>query len=201
MSKVLKKLYLGDVVKSFGTKQLRKLTTEQETPLPERLDGALTFSSPNSFTLKTNNSKKNWDGELEYSTDTKTWNVWDGTTTLSADSGKLYLRGTGNTAITGNSEDYRWVFTGSNIACVGNIENLLDYATVADGKHPTMERSCYRHMFRNCTSLTTAPELPATTLAYNCYYAMFHSCTSLTTAPELPATTLAEICYYDMFAD
>ena len=29
MSKVLKRLYLGDVVKSFGTKQLRKLTTEE----------------------------------------------------------------------------------------------------------------------------------------------------------------------------
>ena len=31
MSKVLKRLYLGDVVKSFGTKQLRKLTTEEPT--------------------------------------------------------------------------------------------------------------------------------------------------------------------------
>lgn len=29
MSKVLKRLYLGDVVKSFGTKQLRKLTTDE----------------------------------------------------------------------------------------------------------------------------------------------------------------------------
>ncbi len=29
MSKVLKRLYLGDVVKSFGAKQLRKLTTEE----------------------------------------------------------------------------------------------------------------------------------------------------------------------------
>ena len=50
-------------------------------------------------------------------------------------------------------------------------------------------------MFRNCTSLTTAPELPATTLAYGCYGDMFRGCTSLTTAPELPATTLAENCY------
>ena len=28
---------------------------------------------------------------------------------------------------------------------------------------------------------------------------MFNGCTSLTTAPELPATTLAKYCYSDMF--
>jgi hypothetical protein len=50
---------------------------------------------------------------------------------------------------------------------------------------------CYSGMFQYCTSLTTAPELPATTLASYCYNQMFYGCTSLTTAPELPATTLA----------
>jgi hypothetical protein len=55
-------------------------------------------------------------------------------------------------------------------------------------------------MFLNCTSLTTAPELPATTLAEICYYYMFQGCTSLTTAPELPATTLANQCYESMFS-
>ena len=37
-------------------------------------------------------------------------------------------------------------------------------------------------MFYNCSSLTTAPKLPATTLASQCYYGMFENCTSLTTA-------------------
>jgi hypothetical protein len=54
-------------------------------------------------------------------------------------------------------------------------------------------------MFRNCTSLTTAPELPATMLASNCYNGMFYDCTSLTSAPELPAPELARCCYYFMF--
>ena len=54
-------------------------------------------------------------------------------------------------------------------------------------------------MFVNCTSLTSTPELPATTLANDCYYYMFGYCSSLTTAPELPATTLASQCYYYMF--
>jgi hypothetical protein len=54
-------------------------------------------------------------------------------------------------------------------------------------------------MFQGCTSLTTAPELPAMALQGNCYYSMFQGCISLTTAPELPATTLASGCYSYMF--
>ena len=54
-------------------------------------------------------------------------------------------------------------------------------------------------MFNYCTSLTKAPELPATTLAYYCYQYMFYNCSSLTEAPELPATTLANYCYSNMF--
>ena len=163
----------------------------------------LTFHSPSSFTLKVNDTTKHWDGTLEYSTDTSTWSTWDGTTTLSsATSGSdnvLYLRGTGNTKITGGSVDYRWVLTGSDIKCIGNIENLLDYATVGTRQHPTMAAICYHSMFRDCTSLTQAPSLPATTLTDHCYENMFQGCTSLTQAPALPATTLAILCYYGMF--
>ena len=54
-------------------------------------------------------------------------------------------------------------------------------------------------MFDGCTSLTQAPELPATTLAEGCYYEMFSKCTSLTKASELPAITLAKGCYGRMF--
>ena len=39
--------------------------------------------------------------------------------------------------------------------------------------------NCYQSMFRDCTSLTAAPELPATTLANYCYQSMFNGCTSL----------------------
>ena len=34
-------------------------------------------------------------------------------------------------------------------------------------------------MFSGCTGLTTAPELPATTLTSNCYNGMFSGCTKL----------------------
>ena len=63
----------------------------------------------------------------------------------------------------------------------------------------TLAWCCYYDMFRNCTSLTQAPELPATTLVGSCYSGMFRNCTSLTQAPELPATTLDGNCYYEMF--
>ena len=163
----------------------------------------LTFKSPSSFTLAVNDATKHWDGTLEYSTDTSVWTAWDGTTTISsATSGSdnvLYLRGTGNSLITGNSLNYKWVLTGSNIKCIGNIENLLDYATVESGANPTMAKYCYYQMFRDCTSLAKAPDLPATTLVPNCYAYMFYGCSSLAQAPDLPATTLANGCYAYMF--
>ena len=64
----------------------------------------------------------------------------------------------------------------------------------------TLASECYKYMFDGCTSLVEAPELPATTLASDCYDSMFYGCTSLTTAPELPATKLANYCYYRMFS-
>ncbi len=38
---------------------------------------------------------------------------------------------------------------------------------------------CYFCMFKGCTSLTTAPELPASTLATSSYSSMFKGCTNL----------------------
>ncbi|MBR1515886.1 MAG: InlB B-repeat-containing protein [Paludibacteraceae bacterium] len=65
----------------------------------------------------------------------------------------------------------------------------------------TLAQSCYASMFQGCSALTTAPALPAMTLADNCYDAMFQTCTSLTQTPALPATTLASNCYRNMFND
>lgn len=59
---------------------------------------------------------------------------------------------------------------------------------------------CYKNMFQSCTSLKSAPNLPATELEEACYQAMFYYCINLTTAPNLPATTLAEKCYELMFS-
>jgi hypothetical protein len=77
---------------------------------------------------------------------------------------------------------------------VHNAENLVLHAT-------TLADSCCYYMFRDCTSLTSAPQLPATTLADYCYFNMFRGCTLLTSASKLPAMTLASSCYEGMFLD
>ena len=173
-------------------------------PFKSECEPYLTFSSLNNFTLSVNDRTKHWDGTLEYFTSDKTWATWDGTSYLHAVSDYggyvLYLRGIRNTVITGNIRDYKWVLNGNDIACVGNIENLLDYTIVESGDHPTLADSCYAYMFRDCTALTKAPSLPATTLAVSCYTYMFQGCTALTQAPSLPATTLAVSCYNSMFS-
>ena len=193
----------GDATITDGVITIAELDRKMDAPFKPTGKSYLTFSSPNSFTLKVNDTTKHWNGTLDYFASNKTWSTWDGTTTLSSvdSDGEhvLYLRGTGNTVITGDSENFRWVLTGSNIKCIGNIENLLDYATVESGAHSTMANHCYRGMFSGCTGLTQAPALPATTLAPYCYQYMFQGCTSLTQAPTLPATKLVDYCYSYMF--
>ena len=167
----------------------------------KQITNYLTFSSPNPFSIRV--ATPGWDGKLYYSTDTKTWVEWTGTEVNATEVGgtyALYFGGTGNTKITGGFSN-KWTLSGSSISCTGNIESLLDYEIVAAGQHPMMANNCYSDMFYGCSSLTTAPSLPATTLANNCYSSMFRSCTSLTTAPSLPATTLAISCYSSMFRD
>ena len=63
----------------------------------------------------------------------------------------------------------------------------------------TLAEDCYEGMFSGCQSLTKAPELPATALSSYCCSYMFYGCTSLTEAPALPATKLINRCYYYMF--
>lgn len=183
------------------SKKDKWVDSEQSLPVIYSIgiENAIAFSSPSRFVLALKEGLRGWDGVINYSTDASDWKAWDGSTAITADNGSLYLAGVGNTVITGDNKSSYWELTGSNISCSGNIENLLDCASVANGKHPTMAEYCYYGMFWNCTGLTTAPELPATTLATQCYFHMFDGCTSLVTAPKLPATTLAHSCYYYMF--
>ena len=73
------------------------------------------------------------------------------------------------------------------------------YSYDAEGEHGSID--CYMQMFQDCTDLTVAPVLPATTLVHGVYQNMFEGCTSLTTAPALPATDLTggDQCYTAMF--
>ena len=136
---------------------------------------------------------------LEYSTDGSTWSpfvVGTTTVTLANIGDKVYVRATsvGNPWMGISTSNYnKFVMTGK-IAASGNVDTLLD-----QNGNATLASYCYNYLFYGCTSLTTAPALPATTLADHCYESMFNGCTSLTTAAALPATTLAGSCYRNMF--
>ena len=161
--------------------------------IPIPTDSILFAGETSDFTLKATN--KTWDGTVEYSTDKNTWSTWDGSEISSANK-KLYLRGKNNTTFyTTNGAK---LVLSEKAGCYGNINTLLDYEnppTAVAGGH------CYRSMFLDCTSLTSAPALPATTLAGYCYQKMFQGCTSLTTAPVLSAIILATSCYQYMFSN
>ena len=83
------------------------------------------------------------------------------------------------------------------VTCTGDIRTLLDYESYKTVK---TDQARFRSLFKNCTAITSAPDLPAETLAEDCYSYMFDGCTSLKIAPQLPATTLAGSCYYSMFS-
>ena len=51
-------------------------------------------------------------------------------------------------------------------------------------------------MFGNCTSLTTAPELLATTLVDSCYHAMLYGCSNLNYIKMLATDISASDCLY-----
>ena len=159
--------------------------------------------------------------KVEYSTDKTTWTnlSTSKTITLANVGDEVYVRISKRYNLS-DTNYTRFKMTGK-IAAYGNVMALLDYTDLnksvreygffamfqnctALTKAPklpatTLANSCYRYMFNGCSSLVEAPELPATTLAFYCYHFMFADCTSLVNAPELPAINLAEGCYHNMF--
>ena len=164
---------------------------------------------------------------LEYSVNGGDWKDVEAGTEVpfGGANGNLRLRGTNTDGTASAFNRHSTItFTDPNVkvACTGDIRTLLNwksYSTVdtqnarfcklfygctaltsaPDLPATTLANECYYGMFIDCTSLASAPELKATTLADNCYNRMFFNCTSLTSAPELKATTLAPECCYDMF--
>ena len=92
---------------------------------------------------------------------------------------------------------------GFQFKMTGKIEawhNVMSlYRTSDFATYESVVGYSFYSLFEDCTSLTKAPALPATTLTQYCYQYMFNGCTSLTKAPVLPATTLTDYCYQYMF--
>ena len=189
----------------------------------------LTFTAdqPQTFKVSTKNSYT-LDESIQYSLNGGVWTKLDVGTeiTFGGDNGALRLRGKSSGGTASADNKYAFISFGDSkvkVTCSGDIRTLVDYdnyvtvstanarfsylfkdcaslTTAPELPATTLADRCYCGMFYKCAGLTTAPELPATTLADYCYSAMFSNCTGLTTAPELPATTLADYCYSNMFA-
>ena len=172
-------------------------TTGDLTPIPY-----VTFKAEQAQTFKITPKYGYTISGLEYSVNGGEWKkvVADTGVDFGGDKGNLRLRGT-NTNGTASADDPYSTITfdkNVNVACTGDIRTLLNwknYSTVET------QNARFCNLFQGCSVLTSAPELPATTLADNCYSAMFEGCSVLTSAPELPATTLALGCYSSMFSD
>lgn len=139
--------------------------------------------------------------DLEYSVNNGTWQkvVALGLVNFGGNLGSLRLRGKCPNGTATNDKEFSRIDFGNlnvKVNCFGDIRTLIDYTaykTVATG-------NCrFISLFKGCSVLTSAPQLPATALKESCYRQMFEGCTSLTQAPDLPATVLKESCYQSMF--
>ena len=167
-------------------------------------DSQINLTSLNMTTGEADNSV-----DLKHSKDGVTWTQYDFNPIPLAAGETLYLKGNnengfsneGRVCSFGDLSDMGIPSTLSTgkFECHGNIMSLL-YGDDFEDKTTIPSAGCFGNLFFGCTSLTTAPELTATTLTENCYTLIFAGCTRLTTAPELPATTLAETCYGLMFS-
>ena len=166
------------------------------------LDGTpyVTFSAAEAQTFKLENNGY-FPNNIEYSVGTDDWKplVENEPIPFGGNLGNLQLRGTNSKGTAIDFGQYSTIkFTDDNVkvACTGDIRTLLDYR---DFKNVTTSNARFCELFEHCKVLTSAPDLPAKTLAGSCYSYMFYKCSSLKVAPKLPATELAEKCYQGMF--
>ena len=190
----------GITVKEWTTGEITGGKAE-ETILPPYItftaEGEQTFM----MTTEAKRGERYEISELEYSLNNDVWKkvVENNPITFGGTNSTLRLRGKNHNGTAKDSWNYATITFDKpdvKVTCTGDIRTLLDhesYKTVATDQ----ARFCY--LFENCKALTSAPDLPAETLADNCYLSMFRNCTNLVNAPALPAETLNEFCYENMF--
>ena len=120
------------------------------------------------------------------------------TPTINAGRNVLWKGSGSQTAIGQNSGQYSTFSSTGNFKCSGNIMSLL-YGDDFEDKTTLTKTYCFCRLFHNCTTIITAPQLPATTITQNCYREMFRACIQLQKASKLPATSLQDRCYVGMF--
>ena len=191
------KVAINDItVKDWTTGEITGGKAE-EAILPPYV--TFTAEQPQTFKMITEGNYKISD--LQYSVNFGDWKdvVADTEVDFGGKIGELRLRGKNRYGTAKEAFIYSTIsFTNPDVevACTGDIRTLLDWENY---KTVNTQDACFIYLFDGCKVLTSAPDLPGTTLAENCYYFMFQNCTSLKVAPALPATQLANDCYCGMF--
>ena len=192
-------------VKTFGlavktVKSYGKTVWERVKPTPVEF-GGLKFTALEAGEIGMTNNGTNattTKPSLSYSKNGSSWTEWDYTNIPVVKDDVVYFKGI-NDSIGRSDSNYSAFTSTGKIAASGNIMSLL-YGDDYEGKVSLSGKSyCFYRLFFTCSSLTNAPELPATTLSNDCYSYMFYQCSKLTTTPALPATTLSTNCYSNMF--
>ena len=114
---------------------------------------------------------------VQYKKEGSTWQDYNKGNVISLNEDEyVRFRGTGVTTNYSN----RFSMTGS-ISASGYVDSLRlkSLYNANYGQFQGLAGDCYSYMFRDCTSLISAPELPATFLPYGCYMSMFYGCFSL----------------------
>lgn len=133
----------------------------------------------------------------EYSYDNINWtDAGNVTITLANVGDKVYYRGTITNNLSVQASTVRFVMTGK-IAASGSIMSM--YNKNSDDTVITYTRS-FANMFRNCTSLTETPEMPATTVSGYCYEYMYQGCSNLISSKEILAETIGGYSMHAMFS-
>lgn len=211
--------------KDDSGKQQQEPEYPSPTPVPSADYKGLAFISSGESTVRLAQVGTPYEISLEYSTDESHWKPYTiGETITLADSTFLLFRSGEhkNRKFSKDDENYYHFEISGPISAQGNIMSLLnrDFSTqlskyaffalfegctsllsAPELPATTMEYGCYSQMFSGCTALKSAPELPAEALAYNCYGRMFKGCSALTYVPDLPATEMRIYCYNSMFAN
>lgn len=181
----------------------------------------------NTLTIKKSNNSLA-DKVFEWSLDKQNWTEITITDTTGVSlavpaNGRVYLRGD-NGALAASAGLYTKINcsavfnVGGDITTLiaksGNQQYILSYcfrglfdssrvkdASLLQLTPKTLNSYCYQSLFSWCSSLTAAPELPATTLEQSCYQQMFLGCSSLTTTPNIPDVIMASNSMAQMFTN
>lgn len=161
----------------------------------------VTFKAEQPQTFKMTATKYYKISGLQYSVNFGDWKdvVAGAEVEFGGEKGDLRLRGKDNLGGTsGSSIAYSTITFGNtvDVACTGDIRTLLDYENY---ENVSTESARFSYLFKDCTQLTSAPNLPATKLADRCYSNMFYGCTNLKTVPTLPAMKMFSGVYRSMF--